>query len=53
MTQASQTTDPIIKEKRLTETAQGWLRLAADFEKYNDRTANLPDPEVHLIVVRE
>ena len=40
--QASQTTNPIIKE-RLTETAQGWLRLAADFEKYNDRTVDLPD----------
>ena len=37
MTQAVQATDPIIKE-RLTETAQAWLRLAADFENYTDLT---------------
>jgi hypothetical protein len=37
MTQAAQATDPIIKN-RLTETAQGWLRLAADLAKYPDPT---------------
>ena len=37
MTQATQTTNPIVKE-RLIETAQGWRRLAADFETYPDRT---------------
>ena len=37
MTQAAETTDPIVKE-RLIETAQGWMRLAADFENYPDRT---------------
>ena len=37
MTQATQTTNPIVKE-RLIETAQGWRRLAADFENYPDRT---------------
>jgi hypothetical protein len=37
MTGADQTKDPIVKE-RLIETAQRWLRLATDYEKYPDRT---------------
>jgi hypothetical protein len=35
---AGQTNDPILKE-RLTETAHGWMRLAADFQKYEDITS--------------
>jgi hypothetical protein len=34
--QAAEATDPIIKE-RLSETAQGWARLAADLAIINDR----------------
>jgi hypothetical protein len=34
MAEAAQTTDPILKE-RLTETAQGWMRLAADLANHN------------------
>jgi hypothetical protein len=38
--QAAQTADPIIKE-RLTETAQGWTRLASDLEDVEQRLAKL------------
>jgi hypothetical protein len=37
MAQAAQTADPILKE-RLTETAQGWMRLTADLAAHNDRS---------------
>jgi hypothetical protein len=35
---AAHTADPIVKE-RLVETAQGWIHLAADFQKYVEATA--------------
>lgn len=34
MAEANQTEDPVIRQ-RLIETAQGWMRLAADFAKLN------------------
>jgi hypothetical protein len=34
--QAAEATDPMIKES-LSETAQGWARLAADLANINDR----------------
>ena len=34
--QAAEATDSVIKES-LSETAQGWARLAADLAKINDR----------------
>ena len=37
---ANQTTDPLVKE-RLFETAQGWMRLAADFANLDNQRATL------------
>jgi hypothetical protein len=37
---ASQAYDPTLKE-RLLETAQGWMRLAADLANLNSQTTNL------------
>jgi hypothetical protein len=38
--QAAQTADPILKE-RLTETAQGWTRLASDLANTERRLVKL------------
>jgi hypothetical protein len=41
MTQAAEATDPIVRQ-RLSETAQGWARLAADLAKMEDKLAQEP-----------
>jgi hypothetical protein len=38
MKQAAEATDPLLKE-RLSETAQGWHRLAADLAKLEEKLA--------------
>ena len=42
MMQAAQATDPIIKD-RLTETAQGWMRLAFDLAKMDSKSVERKD----------
>jgi hypothetical protein len=37
--QAAAATDPVLKQ-RLSETAQGWHRLAADLAKLEEKMAN-------------
>ena len=47
VTLASQATDPVV-QRRLLETAHGWMRLAFDFAKMDSKTMSV-EPKDKLV----